>query len=104
MLFRFSEDYRAALLEERGETLDRYARAHFGLEEQCMYRHRCPVAERNAAAHKRFIEALAGYRARYREDGFDRQDAMRLVEYIDDWLVNHIGRIDTKLKSIAERI
>jgi hemerythrin len=105
-----SEDYGSALTEGEGqrvygvllESLDRYARAHFGAEEQCMYRYRCPVAEKNSEAHGKFVEALAGFRQRYAVSGFDRADAERLVQYVDEWLANHIGQIDTQLKPCIE--
>jgi hemerythrin len=110
MLFRMSEDYRESLDGGQGErmygllleSLDRYASAHFGSEEQCMNRYQCPVAEENGAAHAKFTEALAGFRKRYATGGFDVGDARQLVEYVDQWLDSHIGRIDVQLKPCVE--
>ena len=108
MIFRMAEDYRAALDEGRGErvyggmlqSLDAYVRTHFGVEERCMDRYNCPVAEGNKKAHTRFVEVLATFRERYATRGFDSADARELVDTIDRWLVDHICRIDVRLKEV----
>ena len=110
MIFQMSEDFRAALDEGHGErvyedllqSLERYVRNHFGFEEGCMERCRCPVAEGNKKAHTSFIEFLAGFKQRYGTRGFDRTDARGLVDGIDDWLANHIARIDVQLRGLVE--
>jgi hemerythrin-like metal-binding protein len=111
MLFKMSEDYRAALDEKRGErlygllleSLSAYAVAHFGMEQQCMYRYQCPAAEANGTAHLQFLEVLGWFRRRYTENGFDNVEAQRLLEFVDEWLANHIGRIDVQLKPCVEK-
>ena len=111
MLFKMSEDYRETLNEERGErvygvvleSLDEYAKAHFQLEQGCMYRYQCPAAETNDKAHQQFVEVLGWFRRRYAEAGFSLVEAQRLVEFVDEWLASHIGRIDVQLKPCVER-
>jgi len=106
MIFRMAEDFRAALDEGRGEgvyeemlqSLDLYVRTHFGFEEKCMDKYGCPVAAGNKKAHGRFVEVLAKFQERYGASGFDRMDARELVDTIDQWLVDHICRIDARLK------
>lgn len=106
-LFRMSDDYREALDAGRGErvykvmldSLDAYARGHFGSEEQCMYRYQCPAAAANADAHKRFLDVLADYKQQYAASGFRHDEAARLVDFIDAWLAGHIGGIDVQLKA-----
>ena len=106
MLFKMSEDFRAALDEGRGEqvygvllkSLAAYARGHFGFEEECMHRYRCPAAEKNRLAHAQFIEIVAEFQQRYAVRRFERSDAQRLVEFLDQWLVDHICCIDAQLK------
>ena len=110
MLFKMSEDYRAALDEGRGEriyglmltNLERFARLHFGAEEQCMFRYHCPAATANSEAHAHFMEQVAGFRRRFEQAPFDRAEAYRLVGFLDDWLANHIGRIDVQLKPCVD--
>jgi hemerythrin len=112
MLFKMSEDYRQALVEHRGDrvygllldSLDRYARAHFAHEERCMHRYACPAAEANAEAHGGFVRQLDAFRGRYGTSGFSEPEAWRLVEFIDKWLMEHIGRVDTQLKPCVARM
>jgi hemerythrin len=111
MLFQMSEDFRAALDEGKGEqvygsllrSLHLYAGMHFGLEEQCMERYRCPVAHNNCVAHAKFIEALMRFQQRYEEHTFERAIAGSLVDFLDQWLGDHIGRIDVQIKPYVER-
>lgn len=102
MIFKIAEDFRAALDEGRGATvysellnfLHRYCRGHFSFEERCMDEYRCPVAQRNKDAHVRLIEVLSGFQQRYASSGYERTDARSLVDTIDQWLADHICRID----------
>jgi hemerythrin len=110
MLFKMTEDFRAALDEGKGgpvygillESLDQYARGHFAFEEDCMERYRCPVAEKNKNAHGRFVAIVAEFQQDYAKTGFDREDARRLVDILDEWLANHICRIDVNLKDFVQ--
>jgi hemerythrin-like metal-binding protein len=110
MLFQMSEDYRHTLDAGEGasvyqfmlESLDDYARGHFGVEEECMFRHHCPAAETNSLAHGQFLKTIGEFQQRFAARGFDRADALRLVDYIDKWLTNHIARIDTQLKGCLD--
>lgn len=111
MLFRMSEDYRATLDEGRGErmyamvleSLTDYARAHFGIEERCMFQYKCPAADINKEAHVHFVEMLTGFRERYDAAGFSLSDAYQLVQHVDDWLTHHIGGIDAQLKPCVKK-
>ena len=111
MLFKMAEDYQTALSEDRGErvysaflrSLDLYARSHFRVEEGCMDKCRCPAAQGNREAHAQFIEVLARFHQRYTASGFDAADARRLTDTLDQWLTDHIGRIDVQLKAWAGR-
>lgn len=106
MLFRMAGDFRETLNEGRAErvyglmleSLADYARAHFGIEEQCMLRYQCPFAERNSAAHAEFVDAMTYFQRRYDATGFSAADASHLVEYVENWLAHHIGGIDVRLR------
>ncbi len=67
-----------------------------------MHRYRCPAAQMNREAHAKFVEAISGFRKRYTVNGFNPADALQLVQYVDEWLANHIGRIDVQLKPCVE--
>jgi hemerythrin len=111
MIFQMSEDFRAALDEGLGEkvysvmlaNLGRYVRGHFGFEERCMTEHRCPVAQINKAEHKKFMHTLSGFQQHYATHGYDREDAWRLVDTVDQWLDSHICHIDVHLKRCVRK-
>ncbi len=111
MIFKMSEDFRAALDEGSGdaiystalEILRQYCHGHFDFEEQCMNRYRCPAAEKNKKAHEYFLETLSGFQQRYAANGFDDTEAWRLVDTVDKWLDNHICHIDVHLKRCVTR-
>ncbi len=106
MLFQMSEDFQAALEDGSGEhvygslliSLELYAQTHFRSEEACMTRCHCRAAEENHDAHQQFLETLDRFRARYDVSGFDRADAINLMQNIDDWLSKHICNIDIQLR------
>jgi hemerythrin-like metal-binding protein len=106
MIFKMAEDFRAALDEGMGdavystllESLSAYCRGHFGFEEHCMGKFRCPAAKKNKEAHKMFLETLSEFRERYGATGYDHAEARRLVDTVDQWLDDHICHIDVHLK------
>ena len=106
MIFRMTGDFRIALDEGEGEqvyddllrSLDLYIRTHFRIEEECMARFQCAAAEQNKVAHARFAKILANLRERYAVSGFKRSDARELIDLLEQWLANHICRIDVQLK------
>ncbi len=111
MIFKMADDFRAALDVGRGElvysvllkSLSLYCRSHFGFEERCMEEFRCPVAEKNKEAHGKFVEKLSEFQERYATSGYDHTDARRLVDTVDQWLDDHICRIDVHLKQCVSK-
>ena len=109
MLFAMTHDFAMALDEGRGErtyhilleSLDAYARAHFNFEEGCMYKHQCPAADANQRAHLGFVEYLTKCRQQYANLGFDPAAARDLMETLQRWLADHIGRIDLQLREVT---
>lgn len=74
-----------------------YAEWHFGREELCMERFRCPAAAANKAAHGRFLETFRGLEQEYRQRGDSAEIALRMHQELSDWLVHHIQKIDGQL-------
>ena len=111
MIFQMSEDFRTALDSASGDevygvmldNLTLYCRGHFGFEEHCMAKYRCPMAQANEAAHKEFIEKLSGFRQHYASNGYDREEARRLVDTTDQWLHDHICDVDIHLKRCVNK-
>lgn len=110
MLFRMEGDFTLALEEGRGEqvydeflrSLEMYSRIHFGAEEECMFRLHCPAGAANLEGHQVFRGLLDDSSAALRTRGFRRQDAVALAASVRNWLVTHIGRIDTQLRPLVE--
>jgi len=111
MIFKMAEDFRATLDVGHGdsvysvllESLSLYCRGHFCFEARCMEEFRCPLAGKNKEAHGKFIEKLSEFQERYATSGYDHTDARRLVNTVDQWLDNHICRIDVHLKRYMNR-
>ena len=110
MIFRMTNEFHAVLegdgqasYEKMLNSLESYARAHFRLEEECMVRYRCPVADQNKQAHARFTNILQDMRQRYSIIGFDRKDAQELIGLLEEWLANHICKVDVQLKQALEK-
>lgn len=83
--------------------LELYARNHFGYEEECMRRHRCPAYRANVAAHEAFLELFEQFRQDYLSRGPDRELLTRLCQWMSDWLVNHICKVDIRLRACLPR-
>ena len=109
-LFEMSEVFRDALIEGSGDrvyggfldSLGSFARGHFGFEEECIGRCQCPAGQQNTQAHSQFLQGLSVFNERYTLVGFERVEAWRCVEFIDQWLAVHICRIDMQLKPYAQ--
>lgn len=81
--------------------LSMFVHVHFFYEEACMYRHKCVVAEKNKAAHERFLEAFEGFKTRYQREGGSRMLLKEIYDAANTWLVAHICRIDVTLRQCA---
>lgn len=78
--------------------LDIYVAKHFGYEEGCMHRYKCPVASENAVAHSQFINTLQRIKTQLNQKGPSLSLAIEVNEQLLDWFVNHIKKIDRELK------
>jgi hemerythrin len=104
-LINWLNDLLAAMSMGRGRPeiqpllvkLGGYAVTHFGYEEDCMTKYKCPVAAQNAAAHQDFIATFASFSDEYDRDGATAHLVVRMESELMRWLVNHIKRTDTQL-------
>jgi hemerythrin-like metal-binding domain len=111
MLFKMVDDFRnrfnssspqAALTALLG-ALERYVRLHFSFEEGCMERYRCPVAQRNKEEHEKLVRYLEEFKQRQAFGGVKYEDVAKLMQVLENWLVNHIGRVDVQLKHCVKK-
>lgn len=82
--------------------LQYYTEWHFEREELCMARVKCPMGEKNKAAHKMFLERLKNFQEEYKINP-SVDFAERVYKELVSWLVNHIQGIDTSLKDFSEQ-
>jgi hemerythrin len=88
----------AAQLPRIVEHLKSYVSLHFNYEEMCMFRHKCPVAGENKAAHKRFKEAIPSFENRMQVEGPTVELAREMHGFLEGWLKEHICKIDVQLR------
>ncbi|PTY05498.1 hemerythrin [Opitutaceae bacterium EW11] len=80
--------------------LEKYAAEHFRREEDCMQRHRCPVAAANEKAHQQFMAKFASAKARIaKSPGSSALVAIQTQRELSDWIVQHILRVDLHIKA-----
>lgn len=72
---------------------------HFGYEESCMHRAKCPVAAKNKAMHTHFKEVLAEVQEELLKSGASPALYNRIDQELLDWFGSHIRGIDTQLKA-----
>ncbi len=85
-------------LEPLLDYLGKYAQRHFGFEEECMHRTRCPVADANKKAHAHFIDVFSRTSDQIRRGGSSVSLVISVQKELADWITQHIVRIDTHLR------
>ena len=75
-----------------------YTKSHFGYEEDCMFRHKCPLYTKNKDAHTKFLDFYKDVKKESEEEGVSKSLLKKLHDTAENWLVNHIGKIDTHLR------
>lgn len=79
--------------------LQSYINQHFGYEETCMHRYKCPIATENKAAHLQFINAFNEINNEINTKGASISLAIKVNQNLLEWFMNHIKKIDTQLKA-----
>ena len=111
-LFQFSNDLESIiqdgevsenLMWESIQYLENYANMHFGKEEMCMFKYQCPIAEKNQEAHTRFIAFYNFLSERMKKEGITHRMAREFHWFIEQWLIEHICKIDVHLKDCVSR-
>ncbi|PCI45428.1 MAG: hemerythrin [Proteobacteria bacterium] len=108
VIFKYLEDLESHM--QAGDINDRYikmlldnlgifTRSHFCYEEICMRRVKCPVASENKEFHAKLLAAYTRYCERFEVEGASDDLIQKLHDFLESWLVNHILKIDTQLRS-----
>jgi len=85
------------------EYLEAYANIHFKGEELCMESYRCPVHALNQQEHQRFRGFIHDYKRQCEVEGFRVELLRNLHETIRTWIMEHILKIDTQLKTCIQK-
>ena len=89
------------LLDGTLKFLTKYIGAHFGQEETCMHKHHCPMAEKNKEAHQKFIRHFKLIEEKINKNNASDDSVKELHHFLENWLVEHICKIDSQLKPCA---
>lgn len=85
------------------DFLTSYVKAHFIVEEICMAKHNCPVANQNKEAHDGFLKFYNEALDDYHREGPTRPWLQKLHDVARDWLIQHICKVDIHLRACATR-
>jgi hemerythrin len=97
LLQAMSEGRGRGEIEDLLGKLGAYAATHFSHEEKCMAEHKCPVAEKNIAAHQDFVRTFTSFRDEFEQTGPTAHLTIRIESELMVWLTTHIMRVDTGL-------
>ena len=86
-------------VEQGLKFLEKYVTSHFGQEEKCMHQYACPMGKKNKLAHQKFIEAYKTFEKKFSQEKDHYQILRQLHDFLETWLVEHICKIDTRLKT-----
>ena len=91
-------------LEATFVFLEAYCNTHFEREENCMFKHKCSVAEINKAAHEKFRQELLVFQKDFSLHRRDRAAAVevakKVLEMSSGWITSHICKIDVELRNV----
>ena len=89
------------LVETTLNFLADYALRHFAMEEQHMNETNCPVAAENKKAHDQFLAKFRELRGKLDASGGSTVLALEIHDFLGNWLVNHIHKIDCQMQTCA---
>jgi len=79
-----------------------FTRSHFCYEEICMRQNQCAVAAKNKEQHGKLLSLYKQYNERFQKEGVSEDLVLKLHNFLENWLVHHILKIDTHLKSCLQ--
>ena len=88
-----------AAVAEQIKYLVNYTVEHFNDEE--LYQKSIGYSDflNHHAAHEAFKEEVLEYEKKLEEDNFNSEDVNNFVNMVKEWLLNHIIRVDQKIKN-----
>lgn len=89
--------------DELFDFLHLYFAEHFSLEEELMVRTQCPLAARNEAEHRTFMQKFEVLKNRFQENEKSPQLLDELQGLLVDWFEGHVKGVDLKLRESLHR-
>lgn len=86
------------------DWLDRHTLHYFADEEAFMTSYDCPAARVNALDHRRFEAQVSLLQERLRREGASQELAEELLDQLSLWLINHVQRVDVRLRAAVENV
>jgi hemerythrin len=80
------------------DFLQFYASWHFGQEENCMNKYKCPIAATNKKAHAEFLTLFGQFYTQWQETNMDMALARQTHAQLGQWFRRHILAVDTQLR------
>ncbi len=97
---RFNEHLQSGMSSEELEKslsfLDKYVSAHFAREEMLMREKGYPLYIEHKTLHLQFKKVVFAVRRVFQTD-IDKVDKVKLNDFLYNWLVEHIQKVDIKL-------
>lgn len=79
-----------------------YVRYYFAEEEKLMAEHNYAHTDQHAQLHQQFVHKVADFLKKLKTDG--SISAQDLLSFLKSWLIDHILREDTKLRSLDRSV
>ena len=85
------------------DFLQFYAKWHFGQEENCMNKYKCPVAAENKKAHAEFVSTFNQFYTQWQTGNMTSELANKTYVELEKWLLYHVARVDTQLRTCVKK-
>ncbi len=111
MLFQKFNEFSEAISgitsrEAAGELLDFlqfYATWHFGQEENCMNKYKCPAAAENKKAHAEFVRTFGQFYTQWQTNIMTPELVHSAYLTLEKWLIQHVAQVDTRLRPCVNK-
>jgi hemerythrin len=93
-------------MEAAGNILDFlqfYTTWHFGQEEDCMNKYKCPIADQNKKAHAEFLKKFGRFYTEWQIGNKTSKLVAKTYTELEQWLLHHVAKTDTQLRSCVKK-
>lgn len=102
LLKSFEEGKEAESAFETLAFVEEYVNKHFSTEEFYLKKFAYADYEKHAQLHRNFTKRLEAFKLSHRRGGLTRMAAMEMQEFLLDWWIVHIQKVDSKYASLLK--